>query len=358
MLPRGEWRPSAVGDGKTAGFHLSSLYSPVGWFTWAEAAGMFERAQKEQALLQVFVNTVLGETWTQVGEAPDWQRLYERREAYRIGTVPAGGLFVTAGCDVQQTRLEVEIIAWERDKQSWSVDYRVLEGDTSRPEVWERLSELLDETFVSEPGVALPIVKLAIDSGYATQQVYHWARKQHSPRVMVIKGVERGAAPVGLPTSVDVSVAGKRMRRGVRVWPVATGLIKEELYRWLRLEKPTEESGQPFPPGYCHLPRYPEEFFKQLTAEQLVTKVVKGYRRTEWQKLRERNESLDCRCYGRAAAAAYGLDRFTEKHWRALEEQLGVAAKRRQEPPALPSAVLAARPVAVRRVIRSPFMER
>ena len=30
MLPRGAWRATAKGDGKTAGFHLSSLYSPGG----------------------------------------------------------------------------------------------------------------------------------------------------------------------------------------------------------------------------------------------------------------------------------------------------------------------------------------
>ena len=80
MLARGEWRRSAVGDGKTAGFHLSSLYSPVGWFSWGDAAKQFEQAQKNSALLQVFVNTVLGETWTLLGEAPEWQKLYDRRE--------------------------------------------------------------------------------------------------------------------------------------------------------------------------------------------------------------------------------------------------------------------------------------
>jgi hypothetical protein len=38
--------------------------SPVGWFSWGDAAKQFEQAQKNPALLQVFVNTVLGETWT------------------------------------------------------------------------------------------------------------------------------------------------------------------------------------------------------------------------------------------------------------------------------------------------------
>ena len=68
---------------------------------------MFQEAQKNPALLQVFVNTVLGETWTQQGEAPDWQRLYDRRENYGIGTIPASGLFLTAGVDVQRDRIEV-----------------------------------------------------------------------------------------------------------------------------------------------------------------------------------------------------------------------------------------------------------
>src|SRR5688572_14538153 len=70
MLPRGEWRAAAPGAGKAAGFHLSSLYSPVGWLSWVDAAAMLVQAQKDPALLQVFMNTVLGETWAVQGEAP------------------------------------------------------------------------------------------------------------------------------------------------------------------------------------------------------------------------------------------------------------------------------------------------
>ena len=66
-----------------------------------------------------------------------------------------------------------------------------------------------------------------------------------------------------------------------------SSMAKEELYRWLRLERPTDEDiekASRIPPGYCHFPKYSEEYFKQITAEQLVTKIVKGYRRHEWQK--------------------------------------------------------------------------
>ena len=134
------------------------------------------------------------------------------------------------------------------------------------------------------------------------------------------------------------------MKRGVRVWPVNSGMAKEELYRWLRLDGITDEEveqGVPFPPGFCHFPRYSEEYFKQITAEQLVTKLVKGYKRMEWQKMRERNEALDCRVYARAAAARVGIDRFQDKHWAEWERKLAPVLPGPQQ---VPQRVMPARP--------------
>jgi phage terminase large subunit GpA-like protein len=356
MLARGEWRPSAVGDGRTAGFWLSSLYSPVGWFSWADAAEMFEKARKNPTLLQVFVNTVLGETWAEAGDAPDWQRLYDRRENYRLGTVPAGGLFLAAGCDVQRDRLEIALVAWGRNRENWLTDYVVLDGDTSRPEVWDRLTDLLNTTYPHACGARLGIVRMAVDSGFATQQVYAWAREQGPGRVLVTKGYETGSAPIGQPSAVEVTLDGRKIKRGVKVWPVATGMLKSELYGWLKLERPTEES-KPYPPGYCHFPQLPEEFFKQLTAEQLVPKVVKGYRKLEWVKTRERNEALDTYVLCRAAATQFGMDRFGERHWKALEEQIGSASRQPVEQTDLP-ALPKPRALPQRRIIRSRFLDR
>ena len=100
------------------------------------------------------------------------------------------------------------------------------------------------------------------------------------------------------------------------------------------------EQGNPFPPGYCHFPRSSEEYFKQITAEQLVTKLVRGYRRLEWQKMRERNEALDCRVYARAAAARVGLDRYQEKHWHAMEERMGLQHRSVPQPEKTPASAL------------------
>jgi phage terminase large subunit GpA-like protein len=65
---------------------------------------------------------------------------------------------------------------------------------------------------------------------------------------------------------------------------------------------------------------------KQLVAEQLVTvKTKRGFQKLEWQKLRERNEALDCRVYARAAAWIAGADRWSEDKWHDLEKQVGPA---------------------------------
>lgn len=336
MLAKGQWIATAKGDGQTVGYHLSSLYSPVGWFSWSDAAAMFEQAKEHPELMKSFVNTVLGEPFEEEHEAPDWERLYARRETYAQGVVPKTGLFLTAGVDVQKDRLECEVVAWGRDKQSWSVDYIVLDGDTARRDVWQKLEDVLRRDWPHETGHTMPIRVMAVDSGYATQDVYAWAKghpqavwgaggaRASQPRTVVaIKGQDRDTA---LILSVSKADVGGR-RRGLRVWNVSGPVAKVELYRWLKLDWPSEaelKEGMPYPAGSCHFPQYAEEYFKQLTAEKRIIRVHRGYPRAVWEKDPTRNnEALDCRVYARAAASIYGLDRFSERHWLQLEEVLG-----------------------------------
>ena len=157
---------------------------------------------------------------------------------------------------------------------------------------------------------------MAIDTGYEAAAVYPWARRAGFAQVAPVKGVDgfNRASPVSGPTYVDATEAGKRVRRGARLWKVAVSTFKTETYRFLRLARPTDEdlaAGTPVPAGTIHLPSWVEsEWIKQLVAEQLVTiKTKRGFQRLEWQKLRERNDALDARVYARAAAWICGLDR-------------------------------------------------
>jgi len=98
------------------------------------------------------------------------------------------------------------------------------------------------------------------------------------------------------------------------------------------------------PTGTIHLPAWADtEWLKQLVAEQMVTvRNKRGFGHQEWQKMRERNEALDCRVYARAAAWILGADRWDEATWRSLEAQAGVETKAIAAPegmiPAAPTA--------------------
>lgn len=320
MLEMGEWRSEEeFPDPKIRSYHLSGLYSPVGWFSWCDAVKAFLESKDKTDLLRAFVNTVLGETWKEKGDAPDWKRLYERRESYEIGVVQPGVVFLTAAVDVQKDRLEFEVVGWGRDKQSWSIDYGQYFGDPSNIEsdVWKELDKLLAKVYPDKNGGQYQIKMLTIDSGSNTSTVYSWSRKHPISKVSAIKGQDTASMIVAPPKNIDVRTDGKRIRRGLKVWNVGVSIAKTELYSWLNQEKPTD--GHSFPYGYCHYPQYGEEFFKQLTAEQVVAKIIKGYRKYYWEKTRERNEALDLRIYNRAAAAIVGMDRFTPEQWDALD---------------------------------------
>lgn len=329
-----------------AGFHIWAGYSYAPNATWAHLAAEFEACKDNIEELKTFVNTVLGETWKGKGDAPDWQRLYDRRERFAINTLPDVPVMLFAGADIQKDRIEVEIVAYSRRCESWSVDYRVFPGDTSNVTAadspWNALADLMAEHWHHSNTVPLGLRMLAIDAGYNTNAVMSWVRKWPASRVIAVLGREDLAIPIGQPSAVDVMSDGKKKKRGAKQWPVGTNLLKSELYGWLKQERPTEESGLDYPHGYCHFPEYDEEAFKQLTAEEQVVRIVRGYRRPIWQKTRERNERLDCRNYARAASILCGLDRITDEHWQEMASEAGLLQPKKnneQQPENAPEPV-------------------
>lgn len=312
----GKWRATAPFKGH-AGFRVNKLASP--WEPLSKIVEKFISAKKDPDKLKVFINTQLAETWKEKGEAPDWERLFDRRELYPIGSVPAGVVFLTAGVDVQENRIEAEVVGWCRDKQSFSIQHLVFEGSTAseaekNPDSpWRKLDELLNETWQNPNGVSFSISVMAIDSGFRTQTVYNFCRRYSINRVIAIKGNDSSAVLMNTGSAVDIKKGGHSVKRGFRVFSIGVNLLKTELYGWLK--HPTPIEGEPAYPGYCHFPEYEAEFFRQLTAEAVVKKVVKGHFVFQWEKMRERNEALDMRIYARAAASYYGLDRFRAHHW-------------------------------------------
>jgi len=329
----GRWVATNEGA-EVAGFHLSEMYSS--WRRLGEMAADFEAAKDSPELLKAWVNTALGETWQDAAEAPEWRRLSERREAWDPAVVPAGALLLTAGVDRQADRIEVDVWGWGPGLESWAIDHRVIEGGVSDHSVWERLTEFLSRTMPHELGGRIGVARAAVDTGgFDPAAVYDYAR-QHSGRVLAVKGEEgwRRGVLVSGPTKVDIRRDGRRIRRGAQLWTVATGPLKAEFYRQLRVPAPTLEEtreGKGYAAGYVHIgPWCDSEWLQQLTSEQLVTvRSRNGGSRGEWHKMRERNEALDCRVYARAAASTLGVERMSDADWSALRAQLVVSDKER-----------------------------
>src|SRR5262245_40614046 len=166
MVRAGEWRAHAEFQGH-ASFHIWTAYSLSPNARWGQLASEFLEAKRSgPEKLRTYVNTTLGETWQERGEAPEWEHLFMRREPYPIGTVPAGAMFLTAGVDVQRDRFVYEVVGWSDTKESWSVDAGELYGDTSLEASWAQLDALLTRSFPSAKGGDFPIAMLAVDAGY------------------------------------------------------------------------------------------------------------------------------------------------------------------------------------------------
>jgi phage terminase large subunit GpA-like protein len=299
--------------------------------SWADIAQAAEAAARDPAQLKTFTNTMLGEPFAEPHDAPDWHRLRERQTDAALGVVPAGALFLTAGVDIQRDRIEASIWGWGRGRRAWLVDHQVLEGDTAGDVPWAALSALVARTWPTADGAhALVLAKVGVDTGFATTQVHTWAAPQAPNRVVLLKGGPPAVAVVSLPRSAEaIETTGRlrRRRRCMRVYLVHVGAYKAELYGSLRLDGPAP--GLPAPPGWVSLPAVGDEFLRQLTAEALVRKVVRGIERLEWVKVYNRNEALDCHTMARAAAHLVGLDRFQEADCRRSRRRAGSRRRRR-----------------------------
>lgn len=334
----GQWRADNPGS-VVKGYHLPGFYSPLGWLSWTEIVVGYEKAKGDPLRMKAWVNTVLAECWTEVGEVPDWEALYRRREQHDRGVVPHGGLVLTMGVDIQRDRIELEVVAWGRQMESWSVEYLVLPGDTGtiqtdpmKPCPWRNLEAEIAKVYPCVAGGELGISQSCVDSGDQTQTVYAWVRKQRNPRVVAIKGRGSLTSPVGIPTLQDVDYKGRKSKRGLKLWPVGVDVLKTELYGWLRQDPPLESDGV-VPRGFCHFPEYDEGYFQGLTAEELRPRMVRGFTVHQWEKIRPRNEQLDCRVYSRAAASILGVERWPADEWERRRLVLGQAARDREPVP-------------------------
>jgi phage terminase large subunit GpA-like protein len=323
MFSSGLWTEGKPGDGETESFVISGLFLPYGWIPWVSLMRQYNMAKakleegSEEAMI-VFYNTRLARCWARSKESTRFDALMARAEDYRLGTVPMGGIVLTAAIDTQAYRLELKVVAWGQDMESWVVDYQVIHGSPAEQETWDRADELLKGRYRHASGAMLNISAAFVDSGGSnTQDVYNFCAPRKRRNVYAIKGHSRPDRPIlsSKPSLVDINWRGQTQKQGAQLWFVGPDTAKDYLQaRWPRA------SG----PGAVHFSSdLPESYYKGLTAEYRTFGYKRGRKVSWWEKKKgEPNEPLDLMNYNLAAAYFLGLHKKNEHAWQALRARL------------------------------------
>lgn len=299
LMALGQWVPTNE-NGAYPSYHLSALYSPLGWYSWEEAVSEFLEAKGDPQKMKVWTNNVAGEAWDEDNQVKrDYSDLELRCEDYGC-EVPDDVVLLTAGVDTQDDRLECEIVGWGKGLESWSIGYWMIPGDPDLEEVWETLDGILNAPYRKADGQQLYVAAGLVDSGgHKTSAVYKYCSKREWRKIYASIGARGPNRPViSRPGSTKKSSA-----ENAKLITVGTDTVKDWFFNVLNYDKPG--------PGYCHFPireNYDGEHFRQLTAEVKKSRMSRGFLTYAYEKVYERNEPLDCRVYARAAINLTGLD--------------------------------------------------
>ena len=291
----GTWFRDAAGQvvppPRHVGFKIWSAYSY--FLPWPELIDAHLEAtarskEGDDRKLKTFTNEMRGEPWERQGETVEAHVLMRNREQY-AHDVPGWVRHVTAAVDVQNDRLELEVVGWGPGEESAGIRYQQLYGRLDQPEIWDVLDHELSRLLDGD-GRQWSIDRVCIDSGGSyTGEVYAFVRR-NPERYWAIKGRSQAGYPI-----VPVKLPEVSPRNWLRLIPIGTDTAKELIYDRYRIV----EQG----PGYCHYnidPRanYHHAYFKGATSERQVVKYRRGVRYMVWEKdPNVPNEPLDLRVY-------------------------------------------------------------
>ncbi|MGR2678715.1 phage terminase large subunit family protein [Chromobacterium haemolyticum] len=293
MVKAGTWRATKPFKGH-AGFHIWAGYSLFPNASWKNLVAEWLSVKDDPLARQTFINLVLGESYEDKGDKVlSEEKLAARAEVW-AGEVPEGVAVLTAAGDVQDDRVEIEIVGWGRNEERWSIDHEVFHGDPGSDELWDRVDIHLRRRWVRADGRPFEVMAACIDSGGShTQKVYEFCKARIGRRIWAVKGESaRGGARSPVWPTKKPSPRNKATFR-----PIIIGVntAKDVIRHRLALEQPG--------PGYMHYPADRDiNWYAQLLAERLITKTINGHRARIWDQLPGRaNEALDLAVYSYAA---------------------------------------------------------
>ncbi|MDR3408459.1 MAG: phage terminase large subunit family protein [Methylovirgula sp.] len=311
-----------------AGFNASKLFSPWERDSPALIARKWINAQGFEDRLQVWWNTQMALPYRKnTGKDVSVDALTERCEIWEA-PVPDGVALITLGIDVQDYRVEIEVVGWGWNEESWSIDYEVIDGEFSHPATQAALDQYLQRIWHRADGRPFAMRAACIDTGgHHTDAVYEYAKQRLGRKVWGIKGE---SARTGFTNPVwPIKRPSSRSKKTYRPVVIGVNAAKD----FIRFSLAKAEPG----PGYMHFSTMTDRArFDQLLAEDMVYEGHGSQRRRKWVAKKGRaNEALDCRVY--AYAALHGLMHMGLKLNKLADEIYG-ARGTEAAPPATPAA--------------------
>lgn len=296
-------------------FHLPSLYNPDGLgYNWKYIYDQRVAAGDDPAKIKAFVTTLLAEPYDPADKV-NAEDLKGCREDWHMREIPRGVLLITAAVDVQKNRFAIKIVGWGRGPQGWLLDVVELPASPVDPAAWDELEEYLDQPLTNSFGIDMPIEMTAVDSGNWTTEVYAAVHPRQHKGWIAVKGSKEMAAPlIGKPSLKDVTVGGRVMRSGIRLYNVGVNGGKDAVLDRLSMVPQQDREDRWF-----HIPAdIPDWWFDQVTAEQRDPETGR------WEKVKKgrANEATDTLVYNYAAAChpKIGLLKIREHDWKRREE--------------------------------------
>ena len=304
-----------------AGFQAGKLYSPWPKDSPGRQAEKWLASRADEDKRQTWWNTQQGLPYRRHTAKELKADVLAARGEVWDAEIPAGVAVLTAGVDVQDYRIEAEIVGWGANEESWSIAQEVIDGEMDDPAIAERLDAFLRRTWSRADGRCFPIQAACIDSGgHHTQAVYEFAKARLGRRIWAIKGESARAGAARNPVW-PAKRPSKRSKKSFRPIILGVNAAKDSIRD--RLLKTVAETEVTSGPGYMHFPADRDVgWFDQLTAERLELREFGGRRFRVWVPIAGRaNEALDCRVY--AYGALCGLVHMGLRLNRLAEEVAG-----------------------------------
>ena len=336
LLNLGFWKPtSEPSKPGYYSYHISSLYAPIGMYSWEHYVNDYIEANPEgqprnEDLWKTFVNVVLGETYTNPTTELKANLLQRNIRDYKIGVVPeslsvkdGNGkiVLITCACDLngklEDARLDYEIVAWSESGTSYSIDHgsigTFIPNESGKKNkvvreswtyehnkvnsVWPKFDEILKKDYYTDTGRKMKILASGIDTGYCELQAFEFIDRNSLPFLLGLKGDKEDKYVNKYIEQSNFKLGQSRNN----LYMVRVGRIKDRLSHIMKLKwdygnddvQPAEFMNFPIPENGKYLYK---NYFSHFEAE--VRKIDKdGNYLWEKKSAMAQNHLFDCRIY-------------------------------------------------------------